>query len=797
MITLDQRTAGEWTDPHAGGGEERIARFAERERVLRSLLLDARDALVRRQLEAEGASGGEGSPAPGEPGSPAPGRPPDEAPGYQELRRRLRAALSDRLPSGSWVLVVSRGDPALLDLDPAGTAWHFPGDGDGGYAGHHPASSREAIERLEALRRRGAGFLVFPATALWWLDHYRGLARHLERRYRRCLDDPETGVVYDLRAAAAGALPRLEESAELRRPAPQRRPFAAVSIVSRNYLAQARVLARSFLEHEPEGRFYLLVVDRLPEGVAVESRVTVVDPDELEIPTFYEMCFKYGVVEFSTAVKPYLLSLLLGKYGEEVVAYFDPDILILRPLDELRDALAGGDIVLTPHILRPLPLDGKRPSEQDIMISGAYNLGFIAVRRSPETAEFLDWWETRLQDGCRIDVRNGLFTDQKWIDLVPSLFPSTVTLRDPTYNVAFWNLHERTLERNGDGFLVNGRPAAFFHVSGFNPAEPAKLSKHQTRTEVEPGSPLAALLERYAELLLKNGYEEASAWEYGYERFASGARVHPLLRQIYLNLPPEERRRFGDPFSSRGPGSFLDWATRPRPEDGGLSPFLQAIYRARYDLPISFPDVHGRDRAAFVRWARRWGSAEMKFEPELVREEEAPATAGVPGGPAEAASSASKEGSPAPGPPAMSYEAVVERIRDVARTVLPAGSRVLVVTKGDYRLVDLGGSEGWHFPQTEEGVYGGFHPPDSEVAVAHLEALREKGAEYLLIPQSALWWLEYYEGFRRHLETSYRLVVQSYDSCWIYSLRGRPARTAARTAGRLRRWLRRGLGGER
>ena len=35
-----------------------------------------------------------------------------------------------------------------------------------------------------------------------------------------------------------------------------------------------------------------------------------------------------------------------------------------------------------------------------------------------------------------------MFTDQRWIDFVPSLFDHFI-LKDPTYNVAYWNLHER------------------------------------------------------------------------------------------------------------------------------------------------------------------------------------------------------------------------------------------------------------------------------------------------------------------------------------------------------------------
>lgn len=770
--------------PDADGAPvEPVSSLNGKGRQLRSLLLDARDATMRLRVGCEQASDGSGA------------RWNDTE--YRALRSRLGAMVEEAVPYGSAVLMVSRGDDDLLALESGERARHFPCGDDGRYLGHHPADDRTAIDLLEGQRRRGAEFLVLPATSLWWLDHYGELRRHLEDRYRRVAEDEGTGVVFDLRRRATASRPAVYASRRPRTEA-STRPLAAVTIVSRNYLAQARVLARSFLEHEPESRFYLLVVDRLPEGVEFGADVTLVDPQELDVPGFYEMCFKYGVVEFSTAVKPYVLSYLFDRCGEDEVAYFDPDIMIMRPLEELRQALTEGDIVLTPHIMRPLPLDGKRPSEQDIMISGAYNLGFIALRRSAVTSEFLRWWEERLQDGCRIDVAKGLFTDQKWIDLVPSLFPSTAILRDPTYNVAFWNLHERSVTREDDELLVNGRPAAFFHISGFNPAKPGTLSKHQTRTEVESGSALEGLLESYADLLHEHGYAESSQWEYGYERFDNGLRVHPLLRQIYLNLPPAERARFDDPFATAGPDSFLDWAITPTAADGGLSPFLRTLYSLRYDLPLHFPDVRGRDRGAFLRWARRWGSSEMGFEPELVRDlEEGEKGTSAPADvrPVEGRSRPAGTGRRGDDALSMTYDAVLERIRNIARATLPAGSRVLVLSKGDYRLVDLGGVEAWHFPQTPDGTYGGYHPPDSEVAIAHLEALRERGANYLLVPQSALWWLEYYEEFRRHLESRYRLAVQDYDSCLIYSLRERPEEGRRRP--RRPSWWRRLMGGAR
>jgi hypothetical protein len=117
---------------------------------------------------------------------------------YHRLRERLRAAIHACVPEGATVVIVSRGDDLLLKLN-SRRGWHFPQNDDGIYAGYHPPSSAYAISHLEALRLKGAQFIVFPNTAFWWLDHYAGFRRHLERRYRLELKEPGTGAIYDLR----------------------------------------------------------------------------------------------------------------------------------------------------------------------------------------------------------------------------------------------------------------------------------------------------------------------------------------------------------------------------------------------------------------------------------------------------------------------------------------------------------------------------------------------------------------------------------------------------------------------
>ncbi len=102
-------------------------------------------------------------------------------PAYDAAVAHIRKSVQAAVPAGARVLVISKGDEALLDL-PGVQAGHFPQDRDGGYRGYNPADGRDALGQLEALRSQGAQYLLIPATALWWLDHYREFGEHVRLR---------------------------------------------------------------------------------------------------------------------------------------------------------------------------------------------------------------------------------------------------------------------------------------------------------------------------------------------------------------------------------------------------------------------------------------------------------------------------------------------------------------------------------------------------------------------------------------------------------------------------------------
>jgi hypothetical protein len=119
---------------------------------------------------------------------------------------------------------------------------------------------------------------------------------------------------------------------------------------------------------------------------------------------------------------------------------------------------------------------------------------------------------------------------------------------------------------------------------------------------------------------------------------------------------------------------------------------------------------------------------------------------------------------------AAEYADLVERVRDAVATSVPPSSSLLVVSKGDVGLLEIPGMKAMHFPQDGSGGYAGHHPLDSAAATAELEKMRRAGAEYVVIPATARWWLDFYEDFARHLAHHCELVVDVPDACLIYGL---------------------------
>ncbi|MBS1861342.1 MAG: glycosyltransferase [Actinobacteria bacterium] len=434
------------------------------------------------------------------------------------------------------------------------------------------------------------------------------------------------------------------------------------TIIARNYLAQARVLARSFKQFHPEGNCAVLVIDD-PAGyidpAAEEFELLTIH--DIGLPDAEQMAAYYDVMELSTAVKPWLLRTLLGREGYDSVAYLDPDIQVFSSLAKIEEEAVRHGIVLTPHFNAPLPRDGMKPSEEDILISGTYNLGFIGLGAGATAEALLDWWSERLEKDCLNDPANGHFVDQRWIDLAPGFWPDLFLLRGTNYNIAYWNLSTRTLEVDGDGYRVDGEALRFFHFSGYDPRRPNELSKHQTRTKLPAFPALKKICDEYGELLKACGYEEAAKWPYGWDETADGMKIDRIARGMYRD-GVDTGRFHRSLFDQAGAREFRGYLTEP--VEGSVTRYAAALWNERADLRATYPDITGPDGGGFVRWLHEFGS-ETGVSQELL-------TPGANGGDPVAAAADSPATTPSRGVNVVGYVSSERGVGEVARQVLQA-----------------------------------------------------------------------------------------------------------------------------
>lgn len=396
---------------------------------------------------------------------------------------------------------------------------------------------------------------------------------------------------------------------------------AVFTIVSNNYLAYARTLTESLRKSNPSFERFICLADAPQDGVAAQGDTHIVEASTIGVPHFSDMAFRYDVMEFNTAIKPFMFRWLLEQQGFDRAIYLDPDICVYRPLAEMEALLdAGASGVLTPHIMRPLE-DGRRPDDHDILQSGVYNLGCAAMTRQQEALDFIAWWGRRLQFQCYSDVASNLFTDQRWCDFAPSFMERLALLRHPGYNVAYWNFAHRKIEAQPDGTVtVNGEPLVFFHFSGLRYEEPKLVSKHQQRLNWGDLGDAEQLFSDYRRALAGNGWGECQKWPYAYDE-VDGIRlsgpIRGLYRKRYPRHTPAETQLDSD-FIFRMCNQRVDLpAARGRVV---VTELMKHVHATRPDLQAAFNLRRREGVLAFARWFEATPCREYGLDPRFTRQ---------------------------------------------------------------------------------------------------------------------------------------------------------------------------------
>lgn len=296
--------------------------------------------------------------------------------------------------------------------------------------------------------------------------------------------------------------------------------------VCANYVHKARTLAQSVKKNIPDAKMVLCLVEK-----EVDSRIPDECFDEIILAkdawegNFNRFIFKHAIVEASTAVKGQFFRYLMDRYTEESqFVYLDPDVYVYSDFVELRNELKHSPIVLCPHLLKP----GNIDMELSSTAHGVYNLGFLGISRSEEGRKCVDWWADRLYLFCYDDIQRGIFTDQKWFDLVPCFFNATV-FKHHGYDFAPWSLLNCNMEKRESAYYIEGDMLRFIHFSGLGHSAEKCMKDWLPEGE----HPFKELYARYKSIHDANDTDNISKTPWSYSRYESGEPIDDEIRIAY------------------------------------------------------------------------------------------------------------------------------------------------------------------------------------------------------------------------------------------------------------------------
>jgi hypothetical protein len=293
----------------------------------------------------------------------------------------------------------------------------------------------------------------------------------------------------------------------------------AFTVCTNNYLAQARVLAKSIKNFAPDYQFYLFLADEENAEIDYHSitEINFINWKQLPIDCD-DLIKKFDVVELNTAIKASCFKYLFSKFNAQIIHYLDPDIRLFSSLKNIDSNFTDASILLTPHVFNPISWGPGSPNENLFLRHGLYNLGYLGLKKSSAADATLDWWEDRCLKMGFNNPKYGFFVDQLWMNYIPLFHQQeTKVLANKGCNMGPWNLHERTLSEDNGGFKVNNEnELVFYHFSSYNFREDA-ISRHYRYT-FETNPDVRPVYKIYQKEMIDAGVERFEHFKWAYTK---------------------------------------------------------------------------------------------------------------------------------------------------------------------------------------------------------------------------------------------------------------------------------------
>lgn len=243
--------------------------------------------------------------------------------------------------------------------------------------------------------------------------------------------------------------------------------YAFCTIITANYWHYALTLFESLKRFDEAVELHVFVSDsntepnQLPDQVYCYFKADLcVEGPGREIDDRYATTYADG---FRWSMKSILMKYLLER-GYQQIIWADCDLFFVSDYSFLIDDLRAYRFLLTPHRRNRYPEQALGNFQMGLR-EGLFNAGFVGANQ--QAIEILDWWGKLCLFRCKKAQDEGYYVDQRYLDLVPTLFTGVKIIQHRGCNIANWNRIECDRSRNekGEVLISNKWQPVFIHFT--------------------------------------------------------------------------------------------------------------------------------------------------------------------------------------------------------------------------------------------------------------------------------------------------------------------------------------------
>lgn len=256
-------------------------------------------------------------------------------------------------------------------------------------------------------------------------------------------------------------------------------------VFDQNYVNQGKHAILSAKKYNPN-HTTILLTDYKKEKISDIQ----LSPKDIDLPNDHWLLVgRIALVEF-----------VIKNLEYNTAIFIDGDTYSYNSFDDLQSETENHSLVVLPHITEPLPEDNFFPQNRTISFAGNYNTGVWSA--SEKGLSFISWWKNQTQKYPVTMPEVGLIAEQGWLRFAPDFNDNIKIFRHPGYNVAYWNIKQRFIEKKENTYLINNEKLCIMHFSGLNKdINPINMSKFQNRFILDSNDIVFELYNSYYNLI--------------------------------------------------------------------------------------------------------------------------------------------------------------------------------------------------------------------------------------------------------------------------------------------------------